>query len=54
MLHAMEEGGLLIHYEENVGGRIRKYYITTEAGQTELRGAKKYLAELVREIGLQE
>jgi len=53
ILH-LEKEGLLEHYDENVGGKIRKYYVITVAGKAELREAKKYLAELVREIGVSE
>ena len=50
ILHTLEKEGLLEHYDENVGGKIRKYYVITQNGKKELSGAKKYLAELVREI----
>lgn len=54
ILHNLEKEELLEHYDENVGGKIRKYYVITEAGKAELMEAKKYLAELVREIGVSE
>jgi PadR family transcriptional regulator, regulatory protein PadR len=54
ILHNLEKEGLLEHYDENVGGKIRKYYVITEAGKAELMEAKKYLAELVCEIGVSE
>ena len=52
ILHTLEKEGLLVHYDENVGGKIRKYYAITTAGKTDLIEAKKYLAELVSEIGI--
>ena len=51
LLHSMEKEGLLIHYEENVAGKIRKYYDITEQGKAELKTAKAYLVELSNEIG---
>lgn len=54
ILHHLEEEQLLEHYDENVGGKIRKYYVTTEQGLAELNEAKRYLAELTKEIGVQE
>lgn len=50
ILHNLEREGLIEHYDENVGGKIRKYYVITGAGKKELIKAKKYLAELVDEI----
>jgi len=50
ILHSLEKEGLLNHYEENVGGKIRKYYVTTELGKLELTNAKKYLSVLLNEI----
>lgn len=52
ILHNLEKEGLIKHYDENVGGKIRKYYVITEAGKKELVEAKRYLAELVNEIGI--
>jgi len=54
ILHNLEKEGLLEHYDENVDGKIRKYYVVTETGNAELREAKEYLAELIREIGVSE
>jgi len=54
MLHDMEAAGLLGRYNENVNGKIRKYYVTTKKGKKELNEAKKYLGELVNEIGIKE
>ena len=52
ILHHLEKEQLLEQYEENVNGKIRKYYVTTEAGKAELAASKKYLAELIQEIGV--
>ena len=52
VLHNLEKEGLLKQYSENCGGKIRKYYEITEAGKQELNEAKRYLIELVGEIGL--
>lgn len=52
ILHSLEEEGLIEHHDEKVGGKIRKYYRITRAGKTQLDEARKYLGELVREIGL--
>ena len=51
ILHNLEKEELIEHYNENVGGKIRKYYVITQAGQAELMEAKKYSVELVSEIG---
>ena len=51
ILHSLEKEGLLEHYDENVGGKIRKYYVITQSGKAELMEAKKYLTELVSVIG---
>lgn len=50
ILHSLEKEGVLESYEENVEGKIRKYYKATEAGKKELVEAQKYLKELVREV----
>lgn len=50
VLHSMEKEGLLEQYDENVNGKIRKYYKATKKGKEELKEAKKYLAELVGEL----
>ncbi|MEW5785547.1 MAG: PadR family transcriptional regulator [Bacillota bacterium] len=51
LLHCLEREGLLSHFDENVGGKIRKYYALTDAGKAALAEARRYLAELVGEIG---
>jgi len=52
ILHSLEKQGLLRHYNQIVGGKMRKYYEITEKGRLELIEAKKYLAELVDEVGV--
>ncbi len=54
LLHQLEKDGLLLRSEENINGKIRKYYTVTENGKTELKEAKRYLAGLVDELGLKE
>ncbi|WP_221566775.1 PadR family transcriptional regulator [Alkalihalobacillus sp. TS-13] len=50
ILHSMEENGLLLKEDRNVEGKIRKYYTTTEAGETVLKEARKQAYELFKEI----
>lgn len=52
ILHALEKDGLIKSYEEIVGGKVRKYYTITEAGQEELANSRAYLTELIREVKL--
>ncbi len=52
ILHSLEKDGFINSMERNVEGKIRKYYEITEAGEQELTEAKRYLTELVGEIGL--
>ncbi len=52
ILHSLEKEGLLSHYQKNVNGKIRKYYSITESGKSELLRSRKYLKELVDEVGL--
>lgn len=51
ILHALEKEGLLSCYEENVAGKIRKYYKITDMGSSELENARRYLRELSKEVG---
>lgn len=53
ILHSLEEEKLIRSHEEMVDGKIRKYYSITESGKVEFLEAKKYLLELVREIGME-
>jgi PadR family transcriptional regulator PadR len=50
ILSGMERDGLLVAYEENVEGKIRKYYRTTEEGEAVLSEAKLKAYELFKEI----
>lgn len=50
ILHSLEKEKLLTSYEENVEGKIRKYYIITPEGEKELIEAQAYLKELVGEV----
>ncbi|WP_102027386.1 PadR family transcriptional regulator [Salirhabdus sp. Marseille-P4669] len=50
ILHNMEEEALLYKEEKNVGGKIRKYYTTTEKGNVVLIEARKKAYELFKEI----
>lgn len=54
ILHNLENEGLLLHYNENFAGKIRKYYSITKTGKEELNEARQYLTELVTEIGLEK
>ncbi|MGJ3193474.1 PadR family transcriptional regulator [Peribacillus frigoritolerans] len=50
ILHHMEVDGLLVRENRNVDGEIRKYYSTTEKGNTVLDEARKKAYELFKEI----
>lgn len=50
ILHSMETDGLLFKEEKNVEGKIRKYYRTTEKGNSVLIEARKKAYELFKEI----
>ncbi len=50
ILHSMETDGLLSKTEQNVEGKIRKYYTTTEKGGHVLEEARKKAYELFKEI----
>jgi PadR family transcriptional regulator PadR len=50
LLHRMEGAGLLTSETRVVGGRRRKYYRLTPAGQRVLAEARERLPELVREV----
>ena len=49
-LHRMEEDGLLMREDRAEGGRVRKYYTTTEKGLAELSEAQYMIRELYREV----
>jgi PadR family transcriptional regulator, regulatory protein PadR len=50
ILHSMESDGLLIKEDRNVEGKIRKYYTTTEKGNSVLNEARNKAYELFKEI----
>jgi PadR family transcriptional regulator, regulatory protein PadR len=50
ILHTMESDGLLLKEEKNVDGKIRKYYRTTDKGNSVLEEARKKAYELFKEI----
>lgn len=49
ILNSMEKEGLLVSSEENVDGKIRKYYRTTEHGEAVLIEAREKAYELFKE-----
>ncbi|MFO7636308.1 MAG: PadR family transcriptional regulator [Clostridia bacterium] len=50
LLHSLEKEGLLSRFQENVEGKIRKYYRTTSKGNETLAQARIYLRELAGEM----
>lgn len=50
LLHSMTSGGLLTREEAIIGGKIRKYYTITRAGEDVLKEASKKAGELVKEL----
>ncbi|NCB42684.1 MAG: PadR family transcriptional regulator [Clostridia bacterium] len=50
ILNGMEKDGLLVSSEENVEGKIRKYYRTTSRGDIVLKEARAKVYELSKEI----
>lgn len=53
LLHRLESEGLLILQEKLVSGRVRKYYRCTQQGRATLQEGRRFLSELVNEIGLE-
>lgn len=51
LLHTLEASGLLTKKERLMGGKIRKYYTITRAGEEVLKEARSKAEELVRELG---
>ncbi len=49
-LHSLERAGYLTSEKRVVGGRQRRYYAITPAGETALAEARDRLAELVAEV----
>lgn len=50
ILNGMEKDGLLVSVEENVEGKIRKYYRTTVHGEEVLEEARAKAYELFKEM----
>ncbi|GAB6155503.1 PadR family transcriptional regulator [Desulfosporosinus burensis] len=50
ILYGMEKDGLLVSMEENVEGKIRKYYSTTPQGAVVLKEAQAKAHELFKEM----
>ncbi len=46
----MEQDGYLVHTNQTVGGKVRKYYSITEQGQQALVEARQKIRELVDEV----
>jgi DNA-binding PadR family transcriptional regulator len=49
-LKSLENEGYLLSEKRNIGGKIRKYYTLTEAGQLILDQARHQVNELANEI----
>ncbi|MGD9569596.1 MAG: PadR family transcriptional regulator [Sedimentibacter sp.] len=50
ILYGLEKDGLLVSAEENVEGKIRKYYRTTPQGEVVLKEARAKAYELFKEM----
>jgi DNA-binding PadR family transcriptional regulator len=50
LLHNMEAAGYLVRADRVAGGKVRKYYTATEAGQAALDEARQKIRELVAEV----
>jgi PadR family transcriptional regulator, regulatory protein PadR len=50
LLHTLEAAGYLQHQATTVGGKVRKYYRITPAGEQALAEAKVKIRELVDEV----
>jgi PadR family transcriptional regulator, regulatory protein PadR len=50
LLHSLEEAGFLTRADRIVSGRIRKYYVSTGAGERALDEARMKVRELVDEV----
>ncbi len=51
MLHSLEQEKLLVSEKQVCNGKVRKYYRLTRAGRVVLNKARKYVVELLDEIG---
>lgn len=50
ILHGLERAGYLTREDRVVGGKVRKYYTITAAGQDALAAARLKIGELVGEV----
>ncbi|MGD2144731.1 MAG: PadR family transcriptional regulator [Anaerolineae bacterium] len=50
MLHSLQEEGLLVDEKQVVGGKVRRYYRLTDAGQEALDRGREKALELLDEI----
>ena len=50
LLHSMQEDGYLVSRQEVVGGKVRRYYRSTDLGKEALRDAQVKIKELVSEV----
>jgi DNA-binding PadR family transcriptional regulator len=50
LLHSLHEAGYLAREDRVIGGKIRKYYLITDAGRRMLEETKPKIAELVAEV----
>src|SRR3990172_7954864 len=50
ILHRLENQDYLKSFSQNAGGKIRKYYKTTEKGVRAMRQFRKKINELVKEV----
>jgi PadR family transcriptional regulator, regulatory protein PadR len=50
ILHSLEDAGYLVHANRVVGGKVRKYYTISPAGQRALEEAYLKIRELVDEV----
>jgi DNA-binding PadR family transcriptional regulator len=50
LLHGLEAAGYLVHSDQVVGGKMRKYYTLTDAGGRALEEARHKIRELVDEV----
>lgn len=50
ILHRLEQEKLLRSYSENVDGRVRKYYKTTQKGLNTLNKVKTKIDEMINEV----
>ena len=50
LLHDLEAKGYLVRQERVVGGKVRKYYAASEAGQTALEEVRFRIRELMGEV----